>query len=78
MMPKSRTRKRKGAHRKGKGPFSPLPSMGNLRELAKTLDTPEMRELYRSQKVLNPNLDADIDKVSEEIKEIFNHGKNSE
>jgi len=52
--------------------------MGNLRELAKTLDTPEMRELYRSQKVLNPNLDADIDKVSEEIKEIFNHGKNSE
>lgn len=69
-MPKSRNRKKR------KGPFTgpKLPTMREIEQLAHSLDTPEMRELYRRQKKINPNLDADCDKMTEEIQEIFNHG----
>lgn len=71
-MPKSKNRRKKGNHKR-KGPTGPYPSMESVRMLARKLDTPEMRELYERQKVLNPNLDADLDKMPDEIEEIINH-----
>lgn len=44
-----------------------------LLDLAKQMDTPEMRDLYRRQKVINPDLDKDCDEAAEEIQDIFNH-----
>lgn len=48
-----------------------IPSMSHVEKLAKALDTPEMRKLYLRQKKANPNLDQEIDEMSEEVKEIF-------
>lgn len=42
-------------------------------DMAKKMDTPEMRELYRSQKIVNPNLDKDCEQFTEEIKDVFDH-----
>lgn len=76
-MPKSR--KRKGRHtRKGPhfgGPF--LPNLDAIKALAQELDTPEMREIYRSQKMVNPNLDKEVEELTEEIEEILNHDNDS-
>lgn len=69
-MPKSRNRKKR------KGPFTgpKLPTMNEIEELAHSLDSPELRELYRRQKKANPNLDSEVDKMTKDIQEIFNHG----
>lgn len=75
-MPKSRNRKNRPRY-KGKGPRGPIPSFGELSALARSLDSPEMRELYRRQKSLNPNLDGEIDEAYEKLKEVFNHGDDS-
>lgn len=75
-MPKSRNNRKK---RKGptSGPKFRIPSMDEIEKLAHALDTPEMRKLYLRQKKVNPNLDADCDKMSKEIQEIFDHGDKS-
>jgi len=72
-MPKSRNRKKR------RGPvFGPrLPNMSEIEALAKKLDTPELRELYRRQKRLNPNLDKEVNDMSEKIEEILDHGNDS-
>lgn len=72
-MPKSRNRKKK------RGPTSGprLPNMSEIEALAKALDTPELRELYRRQKRLNPNLDKEVDELTKGVQEIFNHDKSS-
>ena len=73
-MPKSKNRKKKG---RGKRPQLNVPSMDAIRELAKQLDSPELREIYRLQKVANPDLDTECDEMSDEIEEIFKHVKDS-
>lgn len=70
-MPKNR--KRKGPQNRG----PQLPSMKFIQTLAKHLDSPEMREIYRTQKRLNPNLDKEVDELTKEIEEILNHDKDS-
>jgi hypothetical protein len=52
--------------------------MAGLEELAKSLDTPEMRRAYLRQKKANPNLDDEVQELSENIKEIFDHDKSSD
>ena len=69
-MPTSRNRKK----RKGPNTGPKLPTMAEIEQLAHALDTPELRKLYLRQKKVNPNLDADCDKMTKEIEEIFNHG----
>jgi len=49
-----------------------------LLDLAKKLDTPEMRDLYRSQKISNPGLDESVEQMSEQIDQLFEHGVDSE
>jgi len=51
--------------------------MSEIEALAKALDTPELRELYRRQKRLNPNLDKEVDELTKGVQEIFNHDKSS-
>ena len=46
-------------------------------DVAKAMDTPQMRELYRSQKKLDPSLDHDCEELTEEIQEILDHLENS-
>lgn len=77
-MPKSRNNRKERGKRKGphtRGPV--LPTMDMIRTIAKELDTPEFRELYRSQKAVNPDLDNEVDELTEEVEEILNHGKDS-
>jgi hypothetical protein len=45
--------------------------MSQIEKLAKALDTPELRKLYLRQKKANPNLDQEVEKMSENIEEIF-------
>ena len=51
------------------------------RSLAKQLDTPEMRELYRKQKLADDTLDQRVDELSDELgneaDNEFNHDKDS-
>jgi hypothetical protein len=42
-------------------------------DIAKKLDTPEMRKLYRDQKVKDETLDERIDKFTEENQDLFDH-----
>jgi hypothetical protein len=42
-------------------------------DIAKKMDTPEFRRLYREQKLANKNLDHEVEEMSEEIQEIFKH-----
>lgn len=46
-------------------------------DLAKKLNTPELRALYRRQKELDSTLDQRIEKLSEEIEDVFEHLKDS-
>jgi uncharacterized FlaG/YvyC family protein len=46
-------------------------------DLARKLDTPEMRALYRSQKKSNPGLDQSVEELSEQLDDIFEHLKDS-
>ena len=48
-----------------------------VKSLSKKLDTQDMRELYKRQKKLNPNLDKDVEQFDANIEEIFRHGNNS-
>lgn len=48
-----------------------------IRDLAKAMDTPEMRELYRRQKELNPSLDHDCEELGKEINDHFKHFEDS-
>jgi len=41
--------------------------------LAKQLDTPEMRKLYREQKAQNGSLDDLVNELTEEVKNSFEH-----
>jgi len=41
--------------------------------LAKKLDTPEMRELYRKQKAKNNRLDDLVNELTKEIEDGFKH-----
>lgn len=43
--------------------------------MAKELDTPEMRKLYRKQKRENESLDEMIDDFAKDNQDIFNHIK---
>lgn len=47
----------------------------DIMKLAELFDTPEMRELYESQKVINSNLDQDCSELAEEIEDIFKHNE---
>jgi hypothetical protein len=66
-MPKSRNRKKNRGPKKGPR----VPNMSQIEKLAKALDTPELRKLYLRQKKANPNLDQEVEKMSENIEEIF-------
>jgi hypothetical protein len=48
-----------------------------IRDMAKAMDTPEMRELYRRQKELNPGLDHDCEELGKEIEDHFEHLEDS-
>lgn len=52
-----------------------LLDMKKIREIAKKLDSPELRELYRKQKLANESLDEDIEKLTEEIQDLFKHDR---
>lgn len=52
-------------------------SMDQIQKLAKALDTPEMRDLYRRQKRINPNLDHDLQEVAKKVEDVFQHRTNS-
>jgi len=45
--------------------------------LAKELDTPQMRKLYREQKANNNTLDDSVNELVEEINDSFKHDTNS-
>jgi len=60
-----------------KGPKGPLPNLNDLQQLVKGLDTPEMKKLYRRQKSSNPGLDKDVEELYEQLKDVFNHDRNS-
>lgn len=66
-MPKSRNRRKKRGPTQGPR----LPNMSEIENLAKALDTPEMRKLYLRQKKANPNLDQEVEEMSKDIEEIF-------
>jgi len=42
-------------------------------DLAKKMDTPEMRKLYREQKLADETLDDRVEQFTEEIKDLFDH-----
>ena len=46
-----------------------------LREMAKEMDTPEMRKLYLEQKRNNKNLDKMVDEFAKQNEDIFEHIK---
>jgi len=48
-----------------------------IQDIAKALDTPELRDLYRRQQNLNPNLNQDCEELGEEIEQIFDHLQDS-
>lgn len=73
-MPKSRRRK----SRKGPNPGPKLPNMKEIEALARALDTPELRAIYRRQKKINPDLDQECDDFFKGIEEIFKHGNDSQ
>jgi len=56
----------------GPGGFSNMVS-----HIARQMDTPEMRELYQSQKQLDPELDKKVEQFETNIDEVFSHGNNS-
>jgi hypothetical protein len=43
------------------------------KRLARKLDTPQMRELYRRDKANNSSLDKNVDKLTKEIKDGLKH-----
>ena len=45
------------------------------RDLAKELDTPEMRKLYREQKARDKGLDKTVKDLTKEIKDGFKHSR---
>lgn len=58
-------------------PKLPLPSLELVKALAKKLDTPEMRKLYQSDKVSNPDFDKELDEIFKNVEDLFGHDKNS-
>ena len=46
-------------------------------DLAKQLDTSEMRALYRAQKKSDPGLNQRVEQLAEDIDEIFEHIEDS-
>jgi len=46
-------------------------------DLAKQLDTPEMRALYRAQKKSDASLDQRVEELAENIDEVFKHIEDS-
>lgn len=51
--------------------------MSDILKLAKALDTPKMRALYRRHKDLDPEFDKTLKEVAEKIEDIFQHSNNS-
>ena len=77
-MPKSRNRNKNKGPRKGpRFPELSGISMAKIHALAKSLDSPELRELYRAQQGLNPDLDEEVEELTKEVQEIFDHDKSS-
>lgn len=57
------------------GTFDNVPKF--IRDMAKAMDTPEMRELYRRQQIINPDLNDDCEELAKEVEDHFEHIKDS-
>ena len=53
------------------GPGNPLPSMRQLRKLAKKLERecPQLKKVYLAQKEQNPDLDKEVSECIDDLKE---------
>lgn len=51
----------------------PFLNMELLKRLAKKLDTPEMRKLYRQNQADDNSFDQTIDELTEELKDLLKH-----
>ena len=72
-MPKSKNRRKKRGPKSGPR----VPKMSEIEALARSMDSPELRKLYRRQKAINPNLDKEVNEMFENVEEIFNHDSDS-
>jgi len=54
-----------------------LLSNRKLRRMARKIDAknPELRKLYAKQKASNETLDQEVDELTDEVKDLLNHNK---